>query len=45
MRKIFLMAAFAVGLTVAACNTMQGAGQDVQEAGKAVEDTAKDAKQ
>jgi len=32
------------GLAVASCNTVEGAGRDVQSAGKAVEGTAQDAK-
>jgi predicted small secreted protein len=44
MRKFVVLAALAASLAVAACNTMQGAGKDVSEAGKAVSDTAQDAK-
>jgi predicted small secreted protein len=44
MRKIILLAAIAASLSVAACNTVEGAGKDVSSAGKAVSDTAKDAK-
>lgn len=44
MRKIFLLAMMAAGLTVAACNTVAGAGQDIEAAGEAVEETAQDAK-
>jgi predicted small secreted protein len=43
MRKIFLMAAMAAGLFVAACHTVEGAGRDVSAAGRAVTDTAHDA--
>ncbi|HEX6866625.1 MAG TPA: entericidin A/B family lipoprotein [Caulobacteraceae bacterium] len=43
MRKIILLTLMAAGLTVAACNTIEGAGQDIQAAGTAVEDTAQDA--
>jgi entericidin B len=32
------------GLTLAGCNTVEGAGRDVQSAGQAVADTAQDAK-
>lgn len=45
MRKVFLMVVVAASMAVAACNTMQGAGEDVQAAGKAVSETASDAKQ
>ncbi|WP_363737445.1 MULTISPECIES: entericidin A/B family lipoprotein [unclassified Sphingobium] len=32
------------GFAVASCNTVEGAGKDVQSAGRAVEQTAQDAK-
>jgi len=44
MRKLIVLAALAAALTTTACNTVQGAGQDVQEAGEAVEDAATKAK-
>jgi predicted small secreted protein len=44
MRKLMVLAALAVSLGVAACNTVQGAGKDVSAAGNAVSDTAQDAK-
>ena len=44
MRKIIILAVAAASLMAAACNTIEGAGKDVQAAGEAVEDTAKDAK-
>ncbi|EJL37396.1 Entericidin EcnA/B family [Caulobacter sp. AP07] len=44
MRKLILLAAIAASLAVAACNTVEGAGKDMSSAGKAVTDTAKDAK-
>ena len=44
MRKLFVLAAAAAALTVAACNTIAGAGTDVSSAGHAVTDTANDAK-
>jgi len=44
MRKLILLAVIAAGLTVAACNTVEGAGRDVSDAGHAVTDTARDAK-
>ncbi|HEX5536789.1 MAG TPA: entericidin A/B family lipoprotein [Sphingobium sp.] len=34
---------FGSSLLVAACNTVEGMGEDVQSAGKAVENTAADA--
>jgi predicted small secreted protein len=44
MRKLIILAVMAAGLTVAACNTIEGAGRDVSSAGAAVSDTARDAK-
>jgi predicted small secreted protein len=44
-RKLALAAL--LGLSVAslsACNTVEGAGKDVQKAGEVIEDTAEDAK-
>jgi predicted small secreted protein len=44
MRKLIIMMVVTAGLAVAACNTVEGAGKDVSSAGKAVSDTARDAK-
>jgi len=44
MRKLVILAVMAASLSVAACNTVSGAGQDVKAAGDAVTDTAVDAK-
>ncbi|PIC01822.1 MULTISPECIES: entericidin A/B family lipoprotein [Caulobacter] len=44
MRKLVILAALAASLSVAACNTVEGAGKDVSSAGRAVSDTAKDVK-
>ena len=44
MRKIVLFAVLAASMAVAACNTVAGAGKDVQATGKAVTNTAEDAK-
>ena len=44
MRKIVLLAMMAASMAVAACNTVEGAGKDVSAAGKAVTNTADDAK-
>lgn len=41
MRKIFTLALMAGALMVSACNTVEGAGKDVQSAGEAVSDAAK----
>ena len=43
MRKLFLLALIAAGLSTAACNTVEGVGQDVEAAGDAVSDAANDA--
>lgn len=40
MRKLIGMAMVAGALLVSACNTVEGAGRDVQSAGKAVQDAA-----
>ena len=44
MRKILVLAASAAALLVAACNTIEGMGQDITAAGHAVAQTARDAK-
>ncbi|WP_068877838.1 MULTISPECIES: entericidin A/B family lipoprotein [unclassified Phenylobacterium] len=44
MRKVVLLAVLAASLTASACNTVSGAGRDVQSAGEAVTETAEDAK-
>jgi predicted small secreted protein len=44
MRKFFVLFAAAAALTTAACNTISGLGRDTQAAGKAVTETAEDAK-
>ncbi|MBI1685230.1 entericidin A/B family lipoprotein [Caulobacter hibisci] len=44
MRKFVVLAAAAAALLVSACNTIEGVGRDVSAAGRAVSDTAKDAK-
>lgn len=40
VRKIFTLALVAGSMMVAACNTVEGAGEDLQSAGQAVEKTA-----
>ena len=44
MRKLVILMVVAAGLSTAACNTVSGAGRDVSSAGKAVTNTAEDAK-
>ncbi|MDR7194215.1 entericidin A/B family lipoprotein [Luteimonas terrae] len=39
LTALMLLAMFTVG-TLSACNTMKGAGQDVQKVGEKVEDSA-----
>ena len=43
MRTLLLLSLLAASLTVAACNTVAGAGKDVSATGHAVTDTARDA--
>ena len=42
MKKLIVLVAGLASLTVAACNTVAGAGQDVSAAGRATTDTARD---
>ena len=44
MRTILILATMAAALMVSACNTVEGVGRDMSAAGRAVSDTAKDAK-
>ena len=44
MRKLFILLAATAAMAVSACNTVEGAGKDVSSAGKAVTETARDAK-
>ncbi|HEX5005578.1 MAG TPA: entericidin A/B family lipoprotein [Hyphomonadaceae bacterium] len=44
MKTAFAALAFLLAAAAAACNTVEGVGQDVGAAGKAVEDAASDAK-
>lgn len=44
IRKLLTLAMISGSLVATACNTVEGAGKDVSSAGKAVADTAKDAK-
>ena len=41
LRKIFTLALVAGSVMVAACNTVEGAGKDVESAAEAVQDVAK----
>lgn len=45
MRKVVVAAMFAASMALAACNTVAGAGEDLEAAGQAVETTAEDAAQ
>jgi predicted small secreted protein len=42
--KLLIIATLAASFALSACNTTAGAGKDLQSAGKAVENTANDAK-
>ncbi|HSV04180.1 MAG TPA: entericidin A/B family lipoprotein [Phenylobacterium sp.] len=44
MRKLIVLAAAAMAVLVAGCNTIQGMGRDMQAAGQAVSSSAQDAK-
>jgi entericidin B len=44
MKLTFAALTFLLAAAAAACNTVEGAGQDVQAVGNAVEDAADDAK-
>ena len=44
MRKLIVFTAAAAALLVASCNTLSGVGKDVVAAGKAVTQTAEDAR-
>jgi len=44
LRKFAAVALVALGLGLAACNTVEGAGKDVSSAGDAVAGAAQDAK-
>jgi predicted small secreted protein len=44
MKIAFAAIAFMLAAAAAACNTVEGAGQDVKAAGGALEDAADDAK-
>ena len=43
MRKLLILMVAAAAVSVAACNTIAGAGRDVSATGNAVTDTAHDA--
>ena len=42
MRKLFLLALIAAGLSTAACNTVEGVGEDVSSLGQGLADMASD---
>jgi predicted small secreted protein len=41
MKTIAALLALSFALALAGCNTLKGAGQDIQKAGTAIEDAAK----
>ncbi|KGM06272.1 hypothetical protein LP43_2146 [Methylophaga thiooxydans] len=45
MKTITLFLTLALGLSLTACNTMEGVGEDVEAAGDAIEDSASENKQ
>jgi predicted small secreted protein len=45
IRRVVATALIAAAVLLAGCNTIQGAGKDLQKAGQAVERAAKGAKQ
>ncbi len=42
--SLILLALLATATFATGCNTVEGAGRDIQGAGKAIEDTAEDAR-
>ncbi|MBK5264225.1 MAG: entericidin A/B family lipoprotein [Alphaproteobacteria bacterium] len=44
LSNFFRFAILLGGLAIASCNTVEGVGEDAQSAGRAVSDTADDAK-
>ncbi len=40
----FLLLVVIAALTLSACNTMQGAGKDIEKTGEVIQDKAEDAK-
>lgn len=42
-RKLFYAGLILATLPIAACNTVEGAGEDLESAGDAIEDTAEEA--
>jgi predicted small secreted protein len=43
MRKLFVLIAAAASLAAAACNTVEGVGEDLQAGGEGISDAAQDA--
>ena len=44
MNKMLTLVALLLAIGTAACNTVEGAGEDIEAAGDAIEDAAEDAK-
>lgn len=44
MKKVFLLALLGAVVALTGCNTIAGAGKDVQRAGEGIEDAAHDAR-
>jgi predicted small secreted protein len=45
MRKLSILLAFLAAGLLAGCNTMQGAGKDIERGGEKLQQSAKDAKE
>jgi predicted small secreted protein len=45
MRKLSILLAFLAAGLLAGCNTMQGAGKDIERGGETLQQSAKDAKE
>jgi predicted small secreted protein len=44
MNKMLTLLALLLAIGTTACNTVEGAGEDIEAAGEAIEDAAEDAK-
>jgi predicted small secreted protein len=42
MKKLSILIAFLAAVLLAGCNTMQGAGKDIERGGEKLQDSAKD---
>lgn len=44
MNKVFALLALVAGIVLSGCNTIEGAGRDIERGGEKLQDTAKDVK-